>query len=73
MIEEAPLYYTNQNLVVNNEPTDLNPTSLKASFRAFIHDFTKEGVRTYQSQVHKHSEQSRHYLNVSLADMKAFD
>ena len=52
---------------------ELNQTSLKASFRSFIHDFTKENIRTYQSQVHKHSEQSRHYLNVALADMKAYD
>jgi hypothetical protein len=53
--------------------TDLTNTSLKSTFRNFIHDFTKENVRTYQAQVHKHSEQTKQYLTVNLSDMKAFD
>ncbi len=52
---------------------ELNHTSLKGAFRGFIHDFTKENVRIYQSEVHKHSEQSRYHLSISLANMKAFD
>jgi hypothetical protein len=75
MIEEAPIYYTNQNLVTseNGNVTDLTNTSLKSTFRNFIHDFTKENVRTYQAQVHKHSEQTKQYMTVNLSDMKAFD
>lgn len=74
MIEEAPIYFTNQNLVANDSTgLELNHTTLKAAFRSFIHEFTREGVRTYQSQVHKHSEQSKRQLTVALADIKAYD
>jgi DNA replicative helicase MCM subunit Mcm2 (Cdc46/Mcm family) len=75
MIEEAPIYYTNQNLVTSDNANvmNLNNTNLKSIFRNFIHDFTKEDMRTYQAQVHKHSEQARQYLTVNLSDMKAFD
>jgi hypothetical protein len=43
MIEEAPIFFTNQNLLAGEKPQELELplANMKVSFRNFIHDFSK--------------------------------
>lgn len=75
MFEQAPVYYTNQNLstVDNNQQFEATNDVVKSTFRSFIHQFTKENIRPYQTQVQKHIEQGKQFVNINLSDLKSFD
>jgi hypothetical protein len=72
MFHGAEVFNTDQRLF-ENRGGDGGQDTLKSLFRKFIHEFDREGIRTYQSQVMAHLNESKHYINVSLIDMKAFD
>lgn len=74
MIEETSIYYTNQRLANPERFQVPNPlVGIKADFINFVHEYTKENLRVYQTQLRKNAEHRNYYLSLSLSDLKAFD
>ena len=72
MFHGGQVFFSDQNLVVSTH-TETSLENLKNSFRVFIHEFEKEGIRIYQTQLTANANEDKRFIHVRLADMKAFD